>query len=452
MGKKKSQKKRQKYDPAESLRPTTLDTELEPVARDLYEKACCGSKKYWPEINSDSDLKEDQALRRKFLSAAHEGMRAAQNYIVQRVESDSGLSFSEELLYRSVSDSIAWQFLGSQLCHARRLFRGHNQPNIKHSNFSSVVVAANSIVENSPDAMPLLSDLTSFVQIGDILSLDPQSGLSIIEVKEGEVNHRISKFLDFYSESGCDRALHYFISNEGPHTAKQMQRMMRQSRRMAHVMEVMSSGTSADPDSGQKVYIPEEFIPISEWDEELNALLTRSEDKGWALDVIEDCLFVACYADTPMFPGSHLAFNLWFDECGGDAESPRARLMDSIRSPLALPIFLRHMPEENKFDFLFGRKHLCMAISLEKLISKCEEAGLTVRQGTNKETSRLEQAGAKPYRHKGKSIFIGDGSNELVLMDGIFIRVFFHGQKPVSTIKSILSAIQPTKPSAPADR
>ncbi|NOG32814.1 hypothetical protein HLB35_15535 [Halomonas sp. TBZ9] len=444
MGKRKSRKRRPPYDPAESLRPTTLDSELEPIARDLYEKVCCGSKKHWPEIKSRSEFKTDQALRENFLSSAHEGMRAAQNHIVQRVESTAGLSFSEELLYRSIADTIAWQFLGEQLCHARRLFRGHNQPDLSQSNFSSVVSAANSIVESNPDSMPLLSDLTSFVQVGDILSLDPRSGLSIIEVKEGKVNQRISQFLKFYNESGCDRALHYFMSEEGPHTAKQMQRMIRQSGRMAHVSEMMSSGTSIDPDSGQKVYIPDEFIPISDWNEELSALLARSEEKGWALDVIEDCLFVGCYADTPMFHGSHIAFNLWFDECGGDAESPRAQMMDSIRSPLALPVFSRHIPVENKFDFLFGRKHLCMALSVEKLIEKCEEAGLIVRQGTNKETSKMEQAGAKPYRHKGKSIFIGDGSKELVLMDGIFMRVFFHGQKPVSTIRAILAAGLPT--------
>lgn len=444
MGKRKSRKKRQPYDPAESLRPTTLDSELEPVARDLYEKACCGSKKYWPEIKSGSEIKIDQALREKFLSSAQEGMRAAQNHIVQRVESTSDLSFSEELLYRSIADTIAWQLLGDQLCHARRLFRGHNQPDLNQSNFSSVVTVANSIVESKPDSIPLLSDLTSFVQVGDILSLDPRGGLSIIEVKEGVVNYRISQFLKFYNESGCDRALQYFMSEEGPHTAKQMQRMIRQSGRMAHVSEVMSSGTSVDPDSGQKVHIPDEFIPISDWNEEFIALLARSEEKGWALDVIEDCLFVGCYADTPMFHGSHIAFNVWFDECGGDAESLRARMMDSLRAPLALPVFSRHIPAESKFDFLFGRKHLCMALSVEMLIEKCEEAGLIVRQGTNKETSKIEQAGAKPYRHKGKSVCIGDGSKELVLMDGIFMRIFFHGQKPVSTIKAILSASLPT--------
>ena len=310
MEKRKFRKRKQKYNPSESLRPTTLDPSLEPIARELYEMACCGSKEYWPEVKSKSEFKPDQALRIKFLSAAHEGMRAAQEYIVERVESESDLAVSEQLLYRSIADSIAWQFLGGQLCHARQLFRGHTQPDLKQSNFGSVVFAANSIVEKSPDAMPLLSDLTTFIQVGDIISFDPQSGLSIIEVKEGVVNQRICSFLDFYSKCECDRALYYFLSQEGPHTSKQMQRMIRQAGRMGHILEVMNSGKSTDPDTGQQVNIPDESVLISDWDEEFNALLAHSENRGWALDVIEDCLFVACYADGPMFHRSHLVFNI----------------------------------------------------------------------------------------------------------------------------------------------
>jgi hypothetical protein len=119
-------------------------------------------------------------------------------------------------------------------------------------------------------------------------------------------------------------------------------------------------------------------------------------------------------------------------------------MMDSILAPLALPVFSRHIAPESMFDLLFGRKHVCMALSLENFIKKCMKEGLNVRHGTNQETSRLEQAGVKPYCYKGKSIFIGNGTNEMALMDGIFIRAFFHGQKPVSTIKTLLSANGPT--------
>ena len=80
-----------------------------------------------------------------------------------------------------------------------------------------------------------------------------------------------------------------------------------------------------------------------------------------------------------------------------------------------------------------------MGINVDALINRCEAVGLHVRAGSNKETTKIEQAGVKPYRHKGKSIFIGNDRNEMALLDGIFMRVLFHGQKPISTLQTILS-------------
>ncbi|TXL68925.1 hypothetical protein [Zeimonas arvi] len=294
-------------------------------------------------------------------------------------------------------------------------------------------------MQSDADAMPLISDLTSFVQIGDIISMVPGKGLTIIEVKEGAVNNRILDFLGFYRQSGCDRALEYFLASEGPHVAKQMGRMLRQEERMSHVLEVMKTGTGTDPDTSQKIKIPEEFIPVQDWDAELNQLIEKSEERGWALDVVEGCLFVACYSKGAMLHASNLAFNAWFDECGGDEFSPRARLLDSMQAPLALPIFSRQLPEEAKFDLLFGRKQICMGINVDALIKRCEAAGLHVRFGSNKETTEIERAGVKPHRHKGRSIFIGNNDNEMALLGGIFMRALFHGQKPISIIKTILS-------------
>jgi hypothetical protein len=439
VGRKKTRRIKKGYTPEKSLQATTLDPTLETCARDLYTKACCGSAPYWPDIESESTFRQNIELQKKFLSSAHEGMRSAQNYIVDQVNSNPNLSVSEELLYRGIADSIAWQFLGGQLCHARRLYKGQRQPNLQESNFSSVVDAARSIVEKDEDAMPLISDLTSFVQVGDILSMASEKGLSIVEVKEGEKNRKISEFLDLYSQSGCDRALSYFLSAEGPKVAKQMSRMARQMARMSHTVEIMNSGTSTDPDSDQKIKIPDEFIDVDEWYPELNHVIKESEDKGLALHVVEKCLFFACYSHGPLFPAGHVAFNVWFDGCGGDAESPRSRFMDCMQAPLALPIFLQPIPDECKLDILFGRKQILMGINVKALLEQCESIGLSVRPGTNKETSKLEQAGAKPFRHKGKSIYIGKGDKEMALMGGMFMRALFHGQKPVSLIEAILS-------------
>jgi hypothetical protein len=76
---------------------------------------------------------------------------------------------------------------------------------------------------------------------------------------------------------------------------------------------------------------------------------------------------------------------------------------------------------------------------VEAFLAKCQKEGVEVRFGTNRETSQLEQMGVKLYRHKGRSIFLGNGKVEKGLADGVFLRMLFHGQKPVSLIKAILS-------------
>lgn len=160
MGKHRKQERSMSYDPVETMKPTMLSEDLEPIARDLHEKACCGSKAIWPALAENGGFKnDDQDLRSSFISLANKGMREAQQYIIDRINTASELSASEEILFRGISDSIAWQFLGNQLCHARRLFKDHIPPNLKHSNFESVVMAAANIVEAHPDSMPLISDL-----------------------------------------------------------------------------------------------------------------------------------------------------------------------------------------------------------------------------------------------------------------------------------------------------
>ena len=437
MGRKR--KKKPYYDPIVTLRPIALRSDVEELARKLYELACCGSRDLWEEITSPETLKENSEIRRKFLESSHMGMWEAQKIIVELVQSKEGLTPSHEVLFRGIADSIAWQLIGQQLCYARRLFKGRSQPDLKHSNFGSVVFAAEKFINEQPGGMALISDLTTFIQVGDLLTMNPTGGLAVVEVKEGEKNRTIGEFMDFYLQHGCDRSLFYFAQQEGRDSVKQLERMLRQVGRMSHVAEVMSKGDSVDPDTKQKIRIPEDYIFIASWDDELNHVLAESETKGWSISVIDECLFLGCYSDAPMKMAGHVLFNTWFDSCGGTPTYPRSLLIDGMRHPLAMPVFNLNIPSERKFDVLFGRKQVCIGINVESLLDQCKKVGLQVRFATDKEASRFDQMGSHPYRHNGKAIFIGNGETEMALMDGIFLRAMFHGQRPIHLIKSILN-------------
>ncbi len=442
----RKRKKKARYDPVESLRPTTLRPELEPMSRNLYELACCGSKAMWDEIGAPDNLKENEELRHRFLASSHEGMADAQRIIVEHLSSGDDITDSHEVLFRGICDAIAWQLLGDQLCYARRLYKGHRQPDIKNSNFESVVFASSNYMENNPGSIALISDLTSFVQIGDLLTLDGTGKFGIVEVKEGEKNRIIGDFMKNHLNTGCDMALYQFARQEGVESLKQMGRMLRQAQRMSHVSEVMSKGESTDPDSDEKIMIPDDLFIIDSWEGELVSAVEEADIKGWSIRVIDDCVFLGCYSDHPMKAAGHIIFNGWFDNCGGTPECPRATLLDAMSHPLAVPVFNLNIPNETKFDILFGRKQVCIGFNVESFLEKCRKEGLLVRVATNKETSRADQTGNRPYRHNGKAIFIGDGKTELMLMDGIFLRAIHHMQSPIKLTKTMLQNISKESP------
>ncbi|MNJ45965.1 hypothetical protein D3C77_410840 [compost metagenome] len=305
-----------------------------------------------------------------------------------------------------------------------------------------MVFVARESVKDKPNVVSLISDLTSFIQVGDLLVYEPEKGLTIAEVKEGTMNLKIGYFMKLYAESSCDSALSHFANQEGEQAVKQLQRMARQANRMAYVTSVLGTGHGIDPDTQEKIIIPEPFFPIKTWDDRLNNTLGKANSNGWAIDVIDNCLFLGVYASDHMRVGGHIIFNTWFDKMGGTPECPRSLLIDCMSNPLALPIFSRNISDEDKFDVLFGRKQVCMGICVELLLSECEKAGFSVRFATKKEQGHLNQTDNRPYKHKGKSVFIGRGSKEFVLMDGVFLRVMFHGQSPISVIRTILNSFE----------
>lgn len=433
-----ARKRQSSYSPDQSLAPVAFSGDLEGVARELYELACCGSRKLWS-TTTLNDFSTSRELHDKFYKLANDGMFRAQQIVIDGFARDGELRAGEECLYRSICDSIAWQFLGQQLCHARRIYKEAAQPNLRESNFSSVVMVANEIRERERLSMPLICDLTSFVQVGDIYLSEPGKGYKFIEVKDGKENSRISDLVQFYRQSGCERFRGFVEETESVKAVDQFNRVNRQLDRLNHVASIMNKGDSVDPDTGIRHVIPDPVVQIDMWDDKLNESIEKAGKDGWSVNVVDDCLFIGCYVEKHFLHGGHLIFNRWLDKYGGDEHSPRARIVDSMRIPLALPLFNRVLPAEAIFDLLFGRMQICMGISVPELLRKCSESGISVRFATRRERGLLEGRGGAGYvKADGKPVFVGLEGREIALMDGIFMRSLFHGQSPISIIRSHL--------------
>ena len=419
------------------LRPSRLRPELEPLARELVEKSHTGSKAIWDDLSKER-LEQDVDLRRKFYSLAHDGMFAAQEQMVDRIQSGEPLNNSEEVLFRGIADSIAWQMINGQLCYARRLFKSKQPPSFTDSSFESVVAAARIMREEDPSAMPLISDLTSMVQVGDLLVASPGKPLAMVEVKTGKENHRIGNMLAFYEQSGCERFREILTKNEPKRVVQQFERMRRQSSRMGFFGDLVRTGRASDPDTGLQVSIPEPTIIMESWDEALIELIESARKRGWAYDV-QGSMHLGCYVEGPMLAGGHFAFLVSLD-AAGDVESDFhiARLIDAMSIPLAPPLFNRPLPGDTVFDLLFGRMQVCIAVNIPRLILDCEMAGMNARVATKKEMAEARQVGGDPVLLNGKGVYVELDGQGMLVLDGIIFRALFLGERPESVIRGYL--------------
>lgn len=419
------------------MRLRALRADLEPLARELYELSSAGSRQLWGEL-FDAQFEKDAAFRQKFYALAHEGMYEAQSRIASRMLEKNSLEFSEVLLFQGIMDSIAWAMIGGQLCYARRLYKGHKQPSLVNSNFQSLMAFAEHMREREPGSMPLISDLTSFVQIGDVMCASQDGLISLVEVKEGEHNRKVLNLVGFYHQTGCERFRRIVRETESASTVKQFERVLRQHARMEFLHDVMSTGVAHDPDSGVVVSIPEPTVIVESWDLDLRNVIAQSQQRGWGYGVFGS-IFIAAYSEEPWRRAGHVLFLSILRRYGDlDNDFCIIRLADCMQNPLAPPIFSRQLDKDVMFDAIFGRMNICIALSIPMLLAECEREGIHVRDATRRELAEARRHNAEPVLHGGKGVMFELDGASVMLLGGVLHRCIFHGQRAASTIRGIL--------------
>ena len=253
-----------------------LDPATETEARQLYEMACNGSRDVLEKLNGKnfSDFSREEGI--EFITAVHNGMFNAQEHIVNSILNDNNKNDSRELIFTGIMDSIAWTMINLELAHARRLYKEQKKVDLKNSNFESVVHASRQFRLEKNNSIPLISDLTSFVQVGDILA-KTDKGTAIVEVKEGSVNKKLVEFLQFYEEYKCEKSMELFKETLDKKKNKQLERMIRQKNRMNHVAKIITNGDDIDPDSGKRIIIPDDPVSVDRWINKFNKILENKK-------------------------------------------------------------------------------------------------------------------------------------------------------------------------------
>ncbi|XNT14280.1 hypothetical protein AB6C78_018215 [Vibrio cyclitrophicus] len=436
-------KKRKKNVPLDLLTPKILPPILESELQELYKLACKNSESVWPKFKTEDGKKPSKEVIDEFIELTHRGMRIAQDKMVNKLLlpiEDDDVSHDRRFAYMGIADAIGWQLFKNELAYVKGFFMEQHPPTLQETNIESVLRAVEQCHAQYPDSIALISDLTTFIQVGDVYHVKKDGSTNIYEVKAGEINKQILQILAENPTLVDDNDVPNQLADKPSDFQKQVQRTLRQKQRMISLQETLANDEGIDTFTGKSVKILDLPLDVGTWYRSIVDLSKQCELKGYAIDVIQDCLYVGCYETGRFKAPGQLAFEGWFSGMGATPDCPRTSLVNCMMDPLGLPIYNLPIPDELKFDLLFGRKHISLGIHMQKLIEICIGIGVPIRLADKKETARLKQKNKYLWRYNGQAIVFGEGAEPSCLGEGFALRVFYHGERPVDTMMAITGA------------
>lgn len=350
----------------------------------------------------------------------------------------------QELVLRKVMDSVAWQIFDKDLSILRRLYHGQELIDITDSNLDSELQYIEKKLEEDSECFVLISDLTSFIQVGDVVTYSPQNGIAIGELKEGETNVRIFNLIQESIENPCPYVLHPKLSSEDKKFRQQFERDIKQIARANEACKIINGEEGKDLYTGVNVKRIADEIVLETYESIIVELLKECNKKNYAISVVEGILLIGVYQNEKF---SSKVFDIWAEAL--NICMPIIDLRSSFFEPLGFPLFLLPFPDKDIIDIVMGRKMIKMTIDINKWLESFAQEGYSYRWMTKKETARINS------NIKGKKqLFELDGCGvELVDVEGgkhyigkgIFSRMFLSLNTPSSLRKYLVETFKYTK-------
>jgi len=368
---------------------------------------------------------------KKSLEEGLKSARKKKNKIsINNTKKKIGVENFKEAVLRKLADSIAWHMIGGQNYIARRLcLREQSRPTLSSSNLSSVIQVVDSYNETNFLSFALVSDITNFIQVGDVLLASPD-GLKIIEVKEGDKNLEAATVIAELNEhSTYEEQVDSLVTDNK--LRDQIYRMLRQKNRAEQVTTLLNEEIGTDLSTNLSVEIIDPKYPSEKYYDELYALMEQlSPKKDWAYTVIGGCLHIGVYKGDWRACGPNLLRASAFEEF--DEKYPVANLQDGLRQAFVEPLFVKPFSEDQIFDIAFGRISIFILLRIDHFIELFETTKASARMLPPKRSRREQSKHPKDklLMHQGCCIEITNESGTWFLGDGIEFRIVYDNMTP----------------------
>jgi len=380
----------------------------------------------------------DQA-RRRFIRSVHTGYDQAQRMIgshtvewerqirdlEQRASARSAYADldakinvlrNRQLVFRRVLDAILFSITGYELQILKRMTLDNMVHRIDPDVVERTLVEAGRLNRESRYRFNLVCDLTTIIQVGDLIQIDKAPGShktwQIIELKSGRVNMELKGYLDREKNALDESALKEIETKLGRHAVSQARRMERQMFRADQVVSMAKTDRAIDARTGKIVRSNPVRLDTDHYGHALENLIKKGST-DLAVQTIERCLHFVCLPQERLnvvgglLAVRHIFYHLMHPEApcsfevGGDPKDELETLQKiapffdfvelNLRDSFMEPLFIFPLDFPITARLVLGKIRLFTVMDFEELIRMGREDDIPMRWATPKETEDIKR-------------------------------------------------------------
>jgi hypothetical protein len=485
---------------------------FEPILLHLHETAHTGGISALERIGKQlEDIQGDRSLLRVFVRGCHYGYDLAQKHIAERVIemeretrelSNQLKAFRRErspearptfrrirvlrnrqIALRRIVDSILYAVIKGENWLLRRL----NVDLTIHSIDPDVVdrtvkIAAERNRENRLK-FSIVSDLTTVVQIGDLIEIDMttegRGSWRVVELKEGHVNELLAGLIEqgrFGQKREGRKPEDYSL---GQKAIKQAQRMVRQRSRVSELERIIETDRGLDPVNQVETFMTPDVVALENYYVQLKRVHEDALKNGIAAMESSGCLRVLAFTSEkargkPSAVAAHVFFHLANPgrACAFEGGSAECQLEErtqvgsvpyfvdiadyNLNVPIADPIF--SWPDRDMvMDLVTGRVYIFVQLDMLAFLNFARSRGIQIDLLQGK---RAKESKGESMRWPGSADVWGmevkfEGQTRVSLLSGFFARVFANLATPLQLVtmieetpEKVLKFVQSSNPKA----
>ena len=399
----------------------------------------------WAQACITEDLvyihKSRTALQRLGKEARRNGEKSRSNRLATAIKN---LDHQEAIL-RMVANSMVWTMFRMERWKIRLLWTaGPRVPITSISLQTSVFVDD---INGSPDAVALMTDITSLVGVGDVLLVDWDHGMKpvIIELKSGATNSRIVSLVEAH-QGDIEKVPPCELEEIGPHAGRHFKRVARQRERQQNFESIVNNDTGKDPETGASFQnIGKEAMDLDIYDPALDAMISDAIKAGSVIECIDGCLWMGVYYRASLKNEPWQNFLQEITKRGASGSFRVWNVQQASMQPKMQPVFLRAMLPESVHDILLGDALVLAYMDWDAFFQQANDKGIDARWTTRGERKRITETLGRQdqaFRHDGYTPVFGLGEEKYYPLGGAAQRIVVEGTSPRSSLQMIEDALR----------